>query len=73
MIVGPSYNLDVREADVQRTINMIPVVSDVAGSKQVAYLDSVPGLATFSLATIGYLLQEDGAYLLLESGGRIKL
>ncbi len=73
--VGGSYNLNVRKADVQRAVNLYPVVSEVAGAKSVAYLDSVPGLTVFSQAVgdDGFLLLESGGYLLLETFGRIEL
>ena len=73
--IGPSYTLNARKADVQRTVNLFPVVREVAGTKSIAYLDSVPGLSVFSpyINPEGALLLEDGAYLLLESGGRILL
>lgn len=46
--VGPSYTLNTRKADVQRTVNMFPVANEVAGGKSAAYLESVPGLVVFS-------------------------
>ena len=75
MFVGPSYNLDTREADVQRVVNLMPVVNEVAGAKSVAYLDSVPGLRNFSAAVVDQaaILLEDGAYLLTEAGGKLLL
>jgi hypothetical protein len=71
--VGPSYHLNVRKADVQRVVNMFPVVNEVAGSKSVAYLESTPGLVGFSTDTGGFLLLEDGGHLLNEDGSRIRL
>lgn len=75
--IGPSYHLNARKADVQRLVNMHVVVNEVAGGKNVAYLDSTPGLTLFSdvpaVEGLGYLLMEDGAFLLLESGGKIIL
>jgi len=47
-IVGPSYVLQNRDADVQRSVNLFPVVNEVQGARSVAYLDSVPGLTVFS-------------------------
>jgi len=72
-IVGASYNLDVREADVQRTINLMPIVSESEGAKAVTSLQSTPGLVLFSVTVLGYLLQETGDYLLQENAGRIVL
>lgn len=72
--VGPSYHLQNREADVQRTVNLMPVVNEVAGGKSFAYLDAAPGLRVFSAvdpATFlmnedtGLMLQENGAFLVL--------
>ena len=69
-IVGPSYTLNDREADVQRSVNLMPVINETPTGKGVAYLDSVPGLREFSpgATATGALLLEDGMYLLLESG-----
>lgn len=73
--VGPSYELNVRKADVQRAVNLIPVYNEVPGGKSVAYLDSVPGLSAFSTDTTvtGAILLESGFYLLQESGFKILL
>jgi hypothetical protein len=73
--VGPSYRLQVRRADVQRSVNLMPVVSDSPGAKASVYLDSVPGLREFSpgVTEYGALLQENGAYVLKEDGGFIIL
>jgi uncharacterized repeat protein (TIGR01451 family) len=49
--VGGSYELMRKEVDAQRSVNLFPVVAEVAGEKNVAYLDSIPGLTTFSLPT----------------------
>lgn len=47
-IVGPSYNLSVRKADVQRTINLFPVLIESQTGKSPAYLKSIPGLTEFA-------------------------
>ena len=70
--VGPSYWLNVRKADVQRAVNLCPVANEVSGGKSIAYLESIPGLATFS-SVEGVLLQEDGYFILTESGNPILL
>ena len=70
--VGGSYLLNVRKADVQRSVNLFPVGAEVPGSKGATYLDSVPGLTVFS-GLGGYLLQENGFYLLTEASQRILL
>jgi hypothetical protein len=65
--VGPSYNLNTRGADVQRVVNMFPVVNEVKGGKNFAYLDAVPGLVRFSVRAGDAILLEDEGYLALES------
>ena len=75
-IVGPSYSLNHRKADVQRSVNLFPVVMETPGGKSFAYLDSVPGLREFSRPPLGatfYLLLENGGYLLQQNGGRLIL
>jgi hypothetical protein len=67
MIVGPSYHLQNREVDVQRSINLMPVVNEVAGGKSFAYLESVPGLRAFAVRSGFALLLEDSGYLVQES------
>ena len=73
--VGPSYRLQVRKADVQRSVNLMPVVSDSPGAKANVYLESIPGLREFSpgVTEFGALLQENGAYILKEDSGFIIL
>jgi hypothetical protein len=74
--VGPSYSLQHRKADVQRVVNLMPVVNEVPGGTTVSYLEQVPGLAIFSLAYLEgsiYLLLENGNYVLQEKGGRIRI
>jgi len=63
-IVGPSYTLNHRKADTQRSVNLMPVVNEVPTGKSVAYLDSVPGLNAFGAP--GMILVEDGGFLLWE-------
>ena len=50
-IAGPSYNLEVRKADVQRSINLFPVVTESGTAKAPAILQPIPGLSLF--ATLG--------------------
>lgn len=65
--VGPSYHLNHRDADVQRSVNLFPVVNETPGGKNFAYMESVPGLTAFSGGNeTGFILLEDGAYLNLE-------
>lgn len=74
--VGPSYNINWRRADVQRSVNMYVRVNEAPGGKSPAYLDAVPGLDTFSraLAPLAALRIENSAgYILQENGGRILL
>jgi len=47
-IIGPSYDLATPKADVQRTVNMFPVMNEVVGGKTGAYFQQVPGLDVFS-------------------------
>ena len=46
--VGPSYQLNTRKADVQRTVNMFVVRNEATGGKSAMYLESIPGLVVFS-------------------------
>lgn len=46
--VGPSYSLDFRKADVQRSVNLIPSVVESGTGKAPAILQEVPGLAVFA-------------------------
>lgn len=46
--VGPSYYLNTRRSDVQRTVNMYLSVNEVTGGKTQGRLDSIPGLTMFS-------------------------
>jgi hypothetical protein len=74
MIVGPSYNLNNRKADVQRSVNLMPVMQEVSGQKSIAYLDSTAGLRQFSAPiTTSYLKKEDDGLIVLELGGFVKL
>jgi hypothetical protein len=47
-IVGPSYNLRVRKADVQRSINLFPSIVESGSGKAPAILQSIPGLVLFA-------------------------
>ena len=47
-IVGPSYQLRVRKADVQRSVNMFPSVVESGTGKAPAILQSIPGLTLFA-------------------------
>ena len=73
--VGPSYTLNARKADVQRAVNLMPVVNEVPGGKNVAYLDATPGLTVFSetVAIYAALLWTEGGYLLQQNGGKLLL
>jgi hypothetical protein len=46
--VGPSYQLNTRKADCQRTVNMFVIKNEAAGGKSQMYLESVAGLTVFS-------------------------
>lgn len=54
--VGPSYQLNTRKADVQRVVNMLPVMNEVPGGKSAAYMKSVPGLEVFSAYSGGLVV-----------------
>lgn len=72
--VGHSYVLQHRKADVQRVINLYPVINEVRGGKSVAYLESVPGLSVFGVvSTTDVLLMESGDFILTEAGAAIEL
>jgi hypothetical protein len=47
-IVGPSYNLQTRKADCQRSVNLYPAIMEAPGGKAAAILKPVPGLTLFS-------------------------
>lgn len=46
-IVGPSYQMDAYSFDVQRSINLYPLVSEVRDSKSVVALKKCPGTAIY--------------------------
>lgn len=69
--VGPSYTLQHRKADVQRAVNLMVAPDEAGGGKSAAYLDSVPGLTTFSAFPV--LLLETGAFILYENDGYVLL
>jgi hypothetical protein len=46
--VGPSYDLKVRKADVQRSVNMMPTPIESGTGKAKVFLKPVPGLREFS-------------------------
>jgi hypothetical protein len=46
--VGPSYKLQLLNADCQRVVNMYPVANEVGGGATGVYLESIPGLDVFS-------------------------
>lgn len=45
--VGPSYQLSVRDADVQRAVNLFPSILESGTGKAPAILQEVPGLTLF--------------------------
>jgi hypothetical protein len=64
--VGPSYQLNTRKADVQRTVNMYVVVKEAPSGKSITYLKSAPGLAVFSEPD--YFISEDTDTVFLMRG-----
>ncbi len=51
--VGPSYDMDARSFDVQRTINMYPIVSEVGTSKSTTALRKCQGLQLYTTVSGG--------------------
>lgn len=47
-IVGPSYTLDTRKADCQRTVNMYPKTVESGAGKSEYVLEEIPGLTVFA-------------------------
>lgn len=47
-LVGGTYTMDARSFDLQRTVNMYPIKSEVGNSKSSYALRSTPGLSLFS-------------------------
>lgn len=50
-IVGPTYQMDAVSFDLQRCLNMYPILSEAPNSKSVAALRATPGLELFT--TVG--------------------
>ena len=46
--VGPSYDIKVRKADVQRSVNLMPTPVEAGNGKAGVFLKPVPGLVSFS-------------------------
>lgn len=51
--IGPSYNVEAKSFDVQRSINLYPIISEVGNSKSVSALRKTPGLKLFATAPGG--------------------
>lgn len=51
--VGPSYQMDARSFDVQRSINLYPLASETKTSKSITALRSTPGLELYATAGNG--------------------
>lgn len=49
-IVGPSYHLDDRSFDCQRSINWYPLVSESGTSKEISAMRGTPGTGLFAMA-----------------------
>ncbi|MET3414823.1 packaged DNA stabilization protein [Methylobacterium sp. 1030] len=81
-LVGPSYRLDGRSFDCQRTINLFLIASETGTSKSPACLRLTPGLALFAQAGggpgrgckttandgRGFVVSGNGFYEVLEDG-----
>ena len=68
--IGPTYTMDARTFDSQRSVNLYPMISETGTSKSVAALRSVPGYVTGYTAggkvltpTIAYDNQSNTSYL----------
>jgi hypothetical protein len=79
--VGSSYLMDARSFDVQRSINLYPLVSEVANSKSITALRGTAGLSLFATAGggairgafsstsgRGYVVSSDGFYEVFANG-----
>lgn len=51
--VGPTYTMDSRQFDCQRSVNLIPLVSETGTSKSVTALRSAPGYKMYSANASG--------------------
>jgi predicted ATP-grasp superfamily ATP-dependent carboligase len=72
-IVGPSYNLNSKPADVQRTVNMVPRLIEPGTERERWAFKDVPGLTAFGSSGLFFILMESGGYILNEANGRIQL
>ncbi len=70
--VGPTYNLQSRPADVQRTVNMVPKLIEPGTERERWAFSDVPGLSVFGNA-FGFILMETSGYVLNEVNGHIQL
>lgn len=52
-VVGPSYQLDARSFDSQRTINLFPLISESGTSKEISALQGTPGKSVFAVIGSG--------------------
>lgn len=62
-IVGPSYQLETRKADCQRSVNLYPAIMEAPGGKSAAIMKPLPGLTLFSTlgtATVRGCIEKDG-------------
>lgn len=46
--VGPSYEMQAKSFSVQRSVNLYPIASEVAGDKSITALRGTPGLLAFA-------------------------
>lgn len=64
--IGPSYQLDDRKADVQRSINLMPTLIESGTGKTDVFLEPVPGLTVFSVPQeIYYVIVTSRPYAVL--------
>lgn len=69
--IGPSYELTTRKADVQRVVNMYPMLIASGTGKSPALLQSIPGLTLFSALTTIRGMHEVNGRLFAVSGSSL--
>ena len=81
--VGPSYTLDVRTADVQRSVGLYPAPNESGTAKSAYMLKSIPGLILFGdVGDVGrgayeingrsWVVVDDGLFELSAAGGALR-
>lgn len=70
--VGPSYNLNSRQASVQRTVNLVPKLIEPGTERARWAFSDVPGLSAFGGGS-GWFLMETSGYVLNEVSDHIQI